>query len=589
MNDDTTGTTATTTSVRLWPGVMIAIVTWLVWYVLPLVFAGNAANYIAAIGGAVGGLLIVLWWAFFSRARLAERLVGIGLIVAGMFVTPNFLDISIATGGMGLLFYFYAVPVAALALVGWAVGSRNASQRVRWVALVTTLLLVFGGFTLVRSEGSMGPSTQFAWRWSKTAEERLLEQSDSMPSALDPAEIGSSGLLPGDSEAAWEEGRAEWPGFRGPRRDGVVAAIRIATDWEVSAPSVLWRRPVGPAWSSFAVDGERLYTQEQRGEEEIVACYDATSGEPIWMHSDRARFWEAQGGAGPRGTPTLSGGLVYAFGATGILNALDAETGALVWSRGVAADTGVEVPDWAFSSSPLVVGSLVIVAAAGQLAAYDAATGEPRWTGPAGGDGYSSPHMARLDGVAQVVLVGGSGAVSVAPSDGAVLWEHEWKGYPIVQPAVTGDGGLLISASQSSGLRRLAVARSAEGWRVEERWTTRGLKPYFNDFVVHEGNAYGFDGRILASIDLATGDRNWKGGRYGQGQLVLLSEQDLLLIVAESGDLALVEAKPEGFRELGRATGLAAKTWNHPVLVGDRLFVRNAEEMAAFRLAAASD
>ena len=114
----------------------------------------------------------------------------------------------------------------------------------------------------------------------------------------------------------------------------------------------------------------------------------------------------------------------------------------------------------------------------------------------------------------------GSGATSVAPDDGQVLWEHRWGGCPIVQPAVTADGDVLIVASAGSGTRRLAVARGPGGWTASERWTSHGLKPYFNDFVVHEGHAFGFDGRILACIDLEDGARKWKGGRYGNGQLV---------------------------------------------------------------------
>jgi outer membrane protein assembly factor BamB len=156
----------------------------------------------------------------------------------------------------------------------------------------------------------------------------------------------------------------------------------------------------------------------------------------------------------------------------------------------------------------------------------------------------------------------------------------------IVQPALMPDGNVLIATVDSSGLgiRRIAVTRESGGWKVEERWTSRGLKPYFNDFVVHSGLAFGFDGGIFASIDLATGERMWKGGRYGHGQVVLLAEQDLLLVLSEEGELALVKASPDQFTELGRVPALEGKTWNHPALAGNTLLVRNGQEMAAFQL-----
>jgi outer membrane protein assembly factor BamB len=353
-------------------------------------------------------------------------------------------------------------------------------------------------------------------------------------------------------------------------------------------PVEIWRRPIGPGWSSFAVHGNRVYTQEQRGEDEVVSCYDLATGEPVWRHRTAARFWESNAGAGPRATPTFHNGRVYTLGATGILNALDARDGSLLWSRNIASDTSTQVPGWGFASSPLVVGDVVIGAAAGTLAAYDLDTGNPRWFGPAGGWGYSSPQDATIDGVAQVVLLNGGGAMSVGPADGTLLWEHHWSGGSIVQPALSADGSVLIASVDSSasgiGTRRITVAHGAAGWTAEERWTSTGLKPSFNDLVIHKGHVFGFDGGILACIDLEDGRRMWKGGRYGHGQLVLLPDQDLLLVLSEEGELALVRATRDQFTEVARFTAIEGKTWNHPVLVGDVLLVRNGEEMVAFRL-----
>lgn len=562
---------------RLWPGVALVILQWLTWLALPLLLP--EAGMYSALGAVAAGLAVVVWWLFFSRAPWSERLGAVGLMIAALVATPLILHESVATGGMGLLFYLYAIPVLSLAFVLWAVATRGLSDRPRWVTMVATILLACGGWALVRTAGFTGDGdSDFSWRWSKTYEERLLARAGEDPAVPPSAPVVA-------------EMEADWPGFRGPRRDAILPGVRIETDWQASPPVELWRRPIGPGWSSFAVRGDFLYTQEQRGEDEVVACYDRTTGEPVWRHRDAARFWESNAGAGPRATPTLHDGRVITLGATGIVNALDSGDGSVVWSRDAAADTGKKVPHWGFASSPLVVDDHVVVATAGTLVAYDLETGELRWLGPSGGWGYSSPHRLTIDGVPQIVLLNGAGAIGVDPADGTLLWEHSWKGDGIVQPSLTPDGDVLIGSGSGVGaevgIRRIAVVREPGGWTVEERWTSRGLKPSFNDFVVHEGHAFGFDGSILSCIDLEDGRRRWKGGRYGHGQLVLLPDQDLLLVLTERGELALVGATPDGFTELARHPAIEGKTWNHPVLVGDVLLVRNGREMAAFRLALA--
>ena len=591
--------TASRRPLRLWPGMAAAMLLVIVGYVVPI-FAPRLAG-LGMIGAVVCALIVLLWWLFFSRARWYERLGAIAVIIGAAFAEKYVVHPSIAGGAMGNLAYVLAIPTLTVALVAWAVASRRLAPGARAGAVVVAVVV------------RMSPVDPAADRWhhrptgsriSTGAGRRLPRSSSSRKApanrqAAAPAPVAAElpkEPLPATSDApartetpapAAPVRRAEWPGFRGPERDGVIRGVQIATDWSQSPPVQLWRRAIGPGWSSFAVSGNLLYTQEQRGGDEVVSCYRTTTGEPVWRHRDATRFWESNGGAGPRGTPTLSNGRVYTFGGTGILNVLDAISGAVVWSRNAASDVNAKTPMWGFSSSPLVVGDVVIVAAGGKLAAYDVATGAPRWTGGGGGLSYSSPHLVTIDGVEQVVFMSGPGTTSVAPATGKVLWEYAWSGGAIVQPAVTPDGDILvntISMNGGVGLRRISIAHDS-GWTASERWTSNGLKPYFNDFVVHNGHAYGFDGNILSCIDLQDGTRKWKGGRYGNGQLLLLADQDLLLVLSEEGDLALVKAASDQFTEVGRfPAALDGKTWNHPVVVRDVLLVRNDHEMAAFRL-----
>jgi outer membrane protein assembly factor BamB len=637
------------TRLRLWPGVLIVVLQWLIRFGGPLV---DPDLFVAGmIAGVAGGLAVVIWWLLFSRAPWLERIGALVVMVAGVAATKLVVHESISGGGMGMMIYILSIPVLSLALVAWAVATRHLAAGPRRAGLLVATVLACSVFTLLRTDGVTGEgASQLAWRWTPTPEELLLarerEAGSRTAARAEPAAPRATPAVPSDSAAPPADAPkapvttgvdasgpvaravapvaapnpsptatpnaastapehraastaaspdrleddatpAEWPGFRGPERNGIVRGVRIETDWSASPPAELWRRAVGPGWSSFAVRGDLLYTQEQRGEEEVVSAYRVGTGELAWRHSDAVRFWESNGGPGPRSTPTLDRGRVFTFGATGVLNALDARNGAVLWSRNAASDTHRRIPDWGFASSPLVEGELVIVAVSGTLAAYDLATGEPRWVGPQHGGSYSSPQRSTIDGVPQILLLSGAGATSVAPSDGKLLWEHEWEGSAIVQPALTAEGDVVINsiaATGGLGTRRLAIAHQSGGWQVQERWTSNGLKPYFNDFVVHKGHAFGFDGHILACIDLEDGKRIWKGGRYGNGQLVLLPEQDLLLVLSEDGDLALVSATPDRYKEIARVPALEGKTWNHPVLVRDILLVRNGESMAAFRI-----
>ena len=555
---------------RLWPGVVIVVLMLLFRIVIPYFVPSDPLIQIGMLAGFLGGVLIFVWWAFFSRAARFERFGGGILMIAALVTTSFFLHESISTSMMGLMFIFYSLPLLSFAFVLWAVLTRNLSTGTRRATMVATILLASGLWMLLRTEGMDGSArNDFAWRWTKTAEERFLAQ------AKDDSVVTESKTA--------EKIKADWPGFRGANRDSIITGVKIETDWAKKPPVELWRRPVGPGCSSFAIKDNLFYTQEQLGEEEVVSCYELLTGKPVWSQKYKARFWDSHAGAGPRSTPTLANGRVYTLGGTGILNVLDAGKGTVIWSRNAAEDAGVKALRWGFSSSPLVDGDIVIVALTGKLAAYDKATGKPLWFGTDGKNSYSSPHLLTIDGVSQVLLMSQTGAISVEPKIGKQLWKYDWVMEDrILQPAVI-TGGELLLTEETKGVRRISVSRSKGEWGVKEIWTSGEMKLNFNDFIIHKGFAYGFDGPALACIDVKDGKRKWKGKPY-RGWLLLLADQDVLLVLSEQGEMAVVEATPEKFIELGRFPAIKGKTWNHPAFAGGVFLARNSQEMAAFRL-----
>jgi outer membrane protein assembly factor BamB len=562
---------------RFWLPVTLIVVLWAFNIISGWVEMVTFVRFLTRMGVALLFLLIfTVWWLTNRRILWRDRLLGFGALVAGVVVTDLLADDSVGIFGMLL----FGVPVVLTVCTLWLLAARKAPPLMRRLGLAVGLLLPLGFLTLIRVNGIDGEQkSDFHWRWVPTAEDLYL--------------AGRKPVVAPDASAPRLQLQAgDWPGFRGPERNSAVHGVKIGTDWEKSPPKLVWRQRVGPAWSSVIVVGDRLFTQEQRGKTEAVVCLDAATGREIWSHEDAVRFWDTVSGAGPRATPTFANGRIYALGARGTLNCLDAITGERQWSHDIAAESGAKVPGWGFCSSPLVVDNLVIVYAGGEadkgLLAYHAETGSPAWTTDAGHSSYSSPQLAALDGEPQVLFLSDRGLMALSPASGAVLWEHRVfaPGAPrILQPQVVGKTQVLTESEGDLGLALVDVSHSEPQWSATQRWASRDLKSSFNDFVVHEGHVYGFDGAIFTCVDLQTGKRRWRDGRYGHGQVLLLADQSLLLIVSETtGEVILVAADPQGHKELGQLQAIHGKTWNHPVIAHGRLYVRNAEEMACYEI-----
>ncbi len=512
--------------IRLWPvGVILALAAGAlltIWQFLDLHRQGLYIKSAEVFLATIGALLV--WVLFASRLRWKNRLLACG-------------------GVLGL------------------VGLLAATLEIRGVT--GDLLLVL------------------EWRWTKTSSEQLT---------IEAAEV-EPGSIPLPVESAHD-----FPQFSGPDRNGKLAGPRLAKDWDAQPPELLWRQPIGTAWSGFAIVGQYAVTMEQRGDSELVTCYHLTTGELIWTHADKTYFESIIAGSGPRTVPTIVDGRVFTLGSTGQMNCLDLLDGKVIWAKNVAeeniapSEDGTILPDWGISCSPLVAEGKVLVTVGAEegrsLIAYDVLTGDEVWSAGDDNASYSSPLLASIDGRPQVLIFNDPGVKSHALDSGEVLWGYDWRGgHPhIALPVVLPDGRVLISSGYGTGSELLQVGQEdSEGWSAEPIWESKKLKSKFANLIVRDGSIYGLDDGILACLDLETGKRQWKKGRYGHGQMILVG--DLLLVMAESGEAVLLEPTPKKHRELTRFAVLDSKTWNPPALAGEYLLVRNDKEVACYRLA----
>lgn len=497
-----------------------------------------------------------------------------------------------------------AILILTAACIGWFWAQRiqNADQQVKNItsliilgatllALATWLLLLsrmkwatrgklFGCGVVViailivclRFRGVTGDFVPvLEWRWTNPTLPTISQTNFSIPSV--PVDVTPT---------------STFPQLYGPARDGQIQEPRLARDWKKQPPQLLWRQPIGPAWSGFAIWGPFAVTLEQRGEQELVNCYHTETGDLLWSHADDAKFFRKIAGEGPRSVPTIADGRVYSVGATGILNCLSLQDGISLWSRNFVNEVDGSTLSWGMSCSPLVLDNKVIVSAGGKqghsLLAYDTQTGDVVWSGGDNRSHYSSPVIAELDDRKQVIIFNQQ-VVAHDVDDGRVLWTHNWPGgHPHVStPVFPGGNRLIVSSGYGTGCELIEVVPSAdEGWTTNTLWQSNHLKSKFANLLVDGEYVYGLDNGILVCLKIETGDRQWKRGRYGHGQLLMVD--DLILIMAENGEIVLVDPTPETHRELTRYQALDGKTWNPPALSGDRLIVRNDKEAACYRL-----
>ena len=492
-------------------------------------------------------------------------------------------DLNVALLVLGL--------IVGTTLIVWFLCRSRYAFRVR-MGLAATLLvftiLLPAVFRIDGVSGDLIPRLAFRWQ---PARDRELERYGDVISAVD--------LRTTTAEDS--------PEFLGPQRRNWRSGPLLDRDWRASPPRKIWEIPFGAGWSSFSIVHGYAVTMEQRGDDELVTCLDVATGEIQWFHAVRTRHETVLGGVGPRGTPTIHEGRVYALGATGILRCLDGETGAEIWVDNIQERLGLDPQSdriglpWGRSASPLIVGDLVVVPWGGpgpgphvSLAAYRRESGEIAWTAGEHQASYASPVLATLAGRLQILSVNQNYVTSHCPESGTVLWQHPWPGLSVSNvnasnPVPLPEDRVLLSKGYGGGAEVIQIAQTSGGrWQVASVWANhRVLQTKYTNIVIHEQFAYGLSDGILECVRLSDGRRQWKGGRYGQGQV--LGVGDVLLVQAEGGEVVLVAADPDRLQELGRIPALTGITWNQPSLYGNRLLVRNAEWAACFELALRND
>ncbi|TWT31272.1 outer membrane biogenesis protein BamB [Posidoniimonas corsicana] len=554
------------------------------------------------LGGAM--LAYAGWWLAFSRVTVADRVSGVLLMIGALVAGVQFTFHHTAGQFMPMLVLLLPGVFTAVTF-GMLLSKSLPWGMARWVVAAWMLMavVVWSGVRVDGSDGRM--ALQLSWRGLPTAEEVFLAQRGQQE--------GVSGVSLEESQGTVTLAEGDWPCFRGPQQDAVYHGPPFPTDWNLHAPKQLWRRRVGPGWSSFAVIGDRLYTQEQRGEQEATVCYNGNTGDEAWAATTDARFYKVESGVGPLATPSFYEGAIFSCGAAGAVMRLDAATGAVGWRRQLTTDLPRDTPpEWGFASSLLLVphdgAALAIVyvgnpdptgessdAASQAVIAYHSDTGEPAWTAGVGNHAYCTPVLASLGGVDQVLCASNAGLESLAPATGERLWFYEWPTgeFPrIAQPIIVDDETVVLASGYGFGAHGIQVSQDTGEWKTDTLWQSRNLRPYFNDCVHHDGYVYGFDDKFFTCLDVRTGKLAWpkrtrRQTQFGCGQVVLAERSGALLVMTEhTGELVLLAPRPDGPQELSRMKVLEGKTWNHPVLAHGRLYVRNGVEAACYQLPA---
>ena len=515
------------------------------------------------------GRVNIRWWP--AGVILGLMVVAMGGVQSWSefpFQRRNLICLGIAGGaaGLELLWWLFlsrarwTLRLAGVAGIALLAGTARLTLRIRGVT------------------GDLIPIVETRWAQPSTALITTGTLTSTNATSTSGTPSSSTTRLPGD-----------YPQFLGLNRNGIVDGPSFQTNWTLYPPQLLWKKPVGGAWSGFSVVGDLAVSQEQDGEEETVVCRQLINGNVVWKTANSARYFTPIAGEGPRSSPTISQGRVVTLGARGWLQALDLSTGKRLWGTNILEFSKAGMPEWGLSGSPLVISNRVIVSAGGRdgrsLLMWHLDSGRLLASGGSSSAEYSSPYLTELAGVPQILQFNHREITSHDPVTAQVLWNRPFGvQFPLVaNPVRVSSNRVFLSAGYGVGAELLEISKAPSGTlEVRSIWTSKRLKAKFSNPVFRDGFIYGLDDGILACLDAKDGAQRWKEGRHGHGQGLLVGE--LYLLMAENGELVLLHPTPDGPGELARLKVFSDKTWNPIALAGDLLLVRNDREAACYRL-----
>lgn len=386
---------------------------------------------------------------------------------------------------------------------------------------------------------------------------------------------------------------ADWPGWRGPRRDGISRSTGLLGQWPAAGPPVAWTvSGLGAGYGSVSVGNGRVFVQGLRDGRSMVHSIDLATGKYVWSKNLGAGTRNDRG-PGPRGTPTLDGDRLYVLSEAGDLLCVLAANGTTIWQRNILHDFSGRNINWLLSESPLVDGNRVIVSPGGRgagMVALDKMTGATIWVAKELNDeaGYASAVPVEIDGVRAYTTFTGSAAVGVRASDGRVLWRHGAaanRTANIATPVVDGPRVFYTSA-YGTGAALLHLSAQAGSVNAREVFFTREMQNHHGGVVLVDGTLYGFSNAILTALDFATGQVLWRHRSVGKGAVTYADGR--LYILSENNVVALAEVSRAGYREVGRfeIADQGYLSWAHPVVAGARLYVRNQAMLVAYDIRA---